>query len=689
MTGVEEDVSAKREQGAATASGAAVIATSNDLGDTAAVDQPVVNTTNGVTPRQPRILQQAKIPIQKVTQVGKVMGQKITHTVTKIKNLHPNNSAQTELPAKTLAVDTPPTTAIVSDDSNGLEHELGATGEQHAHVILPHFRNSPKATTTTSEASTRTTAETPVHSNNSNIQTRQTSTTTNGTVYQVQERRAQSSSSWIQHLWWISIAMVLHPTYQYWRQEQANDTDDTNSSQNISSMLLVGWLWVAFLTGQVIRLENISDFVLQHFRKKHPTNPISSSTQQSQSKSTTKMDETNNEQTHCTDHEEDKTTPRKHHKPMAPLWSSLNPNNRNHTGRGVAPPKWLRRLDPKDFGRLIRKHKHARQNTDQDGNNPEMILSPCIEESPSFETQATTDTSMGVVKNPDKNVRSFDDMAKEWVTHPILGVRGMDIFLSEDPPEDVGNNAWLVQQGLRTVPTLLLNGMTQWGNVLVYFQLPEWVTDFDEALQIHPDDPDTVRALKDFLAKNDDYRNERFKFIPAVVEGPMAVKILAPPKKERVIHGQVISLDWKKYDKEVDPVSGQPLQPLISVTVDCVSNSAIRKMANIVKKYLASLTLDLALVISAPPNCVNSDADEHKACLGLFRFEKVDVSSCPNFPTDESDQSKGDEKWSSEMEADLLRASVLCGMSSCELKDFCDEHKATTTADVTMSELTV
>ena len=335
MTGVEEDVSAKREQGAATASGAAVIATSNDLGDTAAVDQPVVNTTNGVTPRQPRILQQAKIPIQKVTQVGKVMGQKITHTVTKIKNLHPNSTGQTD---KMQGVHET-TTAIVSDDSDGLVHEVGATGEQHAHVILPHFRNSPNGTKTAtrpSKASTRTTAETPVHSNNTSKQTRQNSTTINGTVYQVQERRAQSSSSWIQHLWWISVAIILHPTYQYWRQ-QANDTDDTNSSQNISSMLLVGWLWVAFLTGQVIRLENISDFVLQHFRKKHPTNPISSSTQQSQSKSTTKMDETR-EEIHCTDHEEDKTTPRKHHKPMAPLWSSLNPNNRNHTGRGVTQP---------------------------------------------------------------------------------------------------------------------------------------------------------------------------------------------------------------------------------------------------------------------------------------------------------------------------------------------------------------
>ena len=52
------------------------------------------------------------------------------------------------------------------------------------------------------------------------------------------------------------------------------------------------------------------------------------------------------------------------------------------------------------------------------------------------------------------------------------------------------------RNGLRDVPTFMLNLTTQWGTILVYFQMPKWVVNFGESLVEAEDDHDSVRALK-------------------------------------------------------------------------------------------------------------------------------------------------------------------------------------------------
>ena len=52
------------------------------------------------------------------------------------------------------------------------------------------------------------------------------------------------------------------------------------------------------------------------------------------------------------------------------------------------------------------------------------------------------------------------------------------------------------RHGLRKVPTLMLNLMTQWGSILIYYEMPSWVKDLTTSLAEQPDDSDNDKALK-------------------------------------------------------------------------------------------------------------------------------------------------------------------------------------------------
>lgn len=52
------------------------------------------------------------------------------------------------------------------------------------------------------------------------------------------------------------------------------------------------------------------------------------------------------------------------------------------------------------------------------------------------------------------------------------------------------------RNGLRSVPTFVVNILTQHGNILVYLKLPDWVTDWSTCLVEKEDDAPDVVALK-------------------------------------------------------------------------------------------------------------------------------------------------------------------------------------------------
>lgn len=100
-----------------------------------------------------------------------------------------------------------------------------------------------------------------------------------------------------------------------------------------------------------------------------------------------------------------------------------------------------------------------------------------------------------------KRIGTFDisqqDMSvlERDVIDPSFKLRGMDIFLTDDAEADMASHPFLIKQGLRNRPTFVVNIMVQWANILMYFELPEWFTDFENVVE-NDDDSNDVKAIK-------------------------------------------------------------------------------------------------------------------------------------------------------------------------------------------------
>jgi len=178
-----------------------------------------------------------------------------------------------------------------------------------------------------------------------------------------------------------------------------------------------------------------------------------------------------------------------------------------------------------------------------------------------------------------------------------------------------------------------------WANIVIYFELPKWFEDFDKVVE-KEDDPEDVKAIKRFICGDDQYRGERLKIFPALVDGPLAMKMLIPSKKEITIQGASLPLEWNKHpaqeqqQQEQQPTGEtkkkkKPLKPCYSVDLNVNQSRVVSKSSSFAKRYMKSITLDLALLISKP---TGQTEDEPAACLGLFRLQKIDLHQCPELP---------------------------------------------------------
>ena len=203
----------------------------------------------------------------------------------------------------------------------------------------------------------------------------------------------------------------------------------------------------------------------------------------------------------------------------------------------------------------------------------------------------------------------------------------------------------------------MVNLMTQWGTVLIYFQLPDWVKDFGDSLNETAEDSEPVKALKRFLsAKDDEYRKRRIFLTPDIAEAAYAIKMVAPKGKEMAL--QKDGLTENTYNFYENDGHGAPL---LEVTLDLMGNKAIRGMASLVKRYLVGLSIDFAAIIKAPEG---STEPEPAACLGLFRLHHLDVEAAPTLPDRFSYQSGSVDN---ARKADELRASMLMKEASMRM----------------------
>jgi hypothetical protein len=171
--------------------------------------------------------------------------------------------------------------------------------------------------------------------------------------------------------------------------------------------------------------------------------------------------------------------------------------------------------------------------------------------------------------------------------------------------------------------------------------------------------------LQRFFNGTDEYRNKRFQFIPSVVDGPLAVRMLAPPKREKIIQHSYLPVSWAKHPPKT--VNGRKLCVALESELDCLSSRTIRGMAGIVKKHMASVSIDIAVTIGKPDG---ESEDEPQACLGMWRFDHIDVSSCPTMPDRFSIEAK--EQGQS---PDVIRASKVMQLSREEIQEMEKSYK--------------
>jgi len=211
----------------------------------------------------------------------------------------------------------------------------------------------------------------------------------------------------------------------------------------------------------------------------------------------------------------------------------------------------------------------------------------------------------------------------------VCTLQGLDLFLTDAAPESVCEHPAFVEAGLRDKPMFVLNTITHVGNIILYFELPGWVRDWNESLREDPFlDTPPIAALKRFLRGTDDYRNERLLASVAVVDAPMVIQLMAPEDSTtpcRVV-GEANPGIWRKY-----AAIHQKVAPALELQLDMVGSRAIRTGVGLLKRHLQSLVMDMALLIdggTASPG----------ATIGCFRLDHVDFRNSPEFPLPHEDE---------------------------------------------------
>lgn len=145
--------------------------------------------------------------------------------------------------------------------------------------------------------------------------------------------------------------------------------------------------------------------------------------------------------------------------------------------------------------------------------------------------------------------------------------------------------------------------------------------------------------------------------IPSLVDGPMPIRMLAPPKREKVVNCDWMPIVWNQHDQVIGPDGNVVMYPVLEATLDCMTSRPIRSMAGLVKKYLHLLSIDAAIVIGTPEHQLEP---EPSACLGLWRFNHIDISMCPFLPDRYQAEVKSTaiENEDLVMAADIQRASI-------------------------------
>ncbi|KAL3770913.1 hypothetical protein ACHAWU_003222 [Discostella pseudostelligera] len=186
----------------------------------------------------------------------------------------------------------------------------------------------------------------------------------------------------------------------------------------------------------------------------------------------------------------------------------------------------------------------------------------------------------------------------------LFPCRGCDLFLTDTAPTNVGRNRSILGGKLRDVPTFIINYRLPWGVFLSYHEIPSRFLPFLRRGQGYGDLTTPLpsmanmtggeRALCNFLLSSAAEKNQVFKIIPMVVEGPWVVKRVVGGKP--AIIGKKLPIAYVYQPPEEQPHGGF-LSEYLEADLDIVSSAAARNILAVVRSYTQVLTIDLGLVV--------------------------------------------------------------------------------------------
>jgi len=193
----------------------------------------------------------------------------------------------------------------------------------------------------------------------------------------------------------------------------------------------------------------------------------------------------------------------------------------------------------------------------------------------------------------------LEDKKKVASAGYLFPTRGCDLFLTDNPPINIGRNRSILEGKLRDVPTFIINYRLPWGVFLSYNEIPERFLpflrrgndygDLTTPLPSLADMPAGDRALCNFLLADTEEKNHVLKMVPVVVAGPWVVKRVVGGKPAIVGNKLPITYTYQP------PENG--LCEYLEADLDIVSSAAARNILAVVRSYTQVLTIDLGFVV--------------------------------------------------------------------------------------------
>jgi len=221
----------------------------------------------------------------------------------------------------------------------------------------------------------------------------------------------------------------------------------------------------------------------------------------------------------------------------------------------------------------------------------------------------------------------------------LLPTRGCDLFLTDNPPVNLGRNRAILAGRLRDVPTFIINYRLPWGVFLSYHEIPQkfipflrrgngygdLTTPLPSMADMHPGE----RALANFLLSDTEEKNQLLKIVPVVVEGPWVVKRVVGGKPAIVGTKMPISYVYQP------PQEGGKLAEYLEADLDIVSSAAARNILAVVRSYTQTLTIDLGYVVQG--NRAEELPERMALGLRLHGLDPLTAGLLPEFEDEDED----------------------------------------------------